>query len=794
MVMSVLIKKLWRTIGSTRGQFLAVVAVVTVGITVYIAMSTAYYNLNRSQAAFYAENDFVDYYFHVVRAPQQIIRQVEAIPGVEKVTGRIQKDVSILKEDHQRATARLISYPLPVDNEINRFRLEKGRLFEKYPQGGGIEVLVDPKYFDANLHSFNDEIRIVAEGKQVFLTVTGTAVSPETIVTMKDASTMMPDPATFGIIMMPHNQAEQILGLDGEINQVVITFAPGADEKAVADQVKKVLEPYGNLASYPRKDQLSHAILQGEIDSLKAIAGFMPAIFLGIAAAIQFVMLGRMVKAQRLQIGVMKAMGYSSEQIMFHYTGYALAVALAGALLGILLGLGLASVLSRTYAQFFNLPETISGANYRAVFYGLLLAVVVSLAAGLLAVRGVVKVRPAESMRPEPPGGTSRMFLEKWPWFWQRLDTTWKLSLRTINRKRGRFGITLLGVIFAVGLLVLSLFTNDAVDYMIQKHFFEEQNYDLLVRFNQPVKEHELYNISRLEGVVKTEPLFEIPVRIHLNGRSEDELLLGLSPDTTMKKLVGNDEKPLTLPENGFLISARTAKRLGVKIGDRVEVETLLGIGPTRRTSLTVAGVNRQFVGGGSYISLNLANQVMQESGVMSGAMLKVDPGQAGRVEQELSDMTGVSSISSKRKELDNLKNSMDSMIYSVAMMVVFAVLLGFAIVYNASVISFAERRRELATLRVAGFTNKEVSSLLFKENLLQSLLGVALGLPFGRFLTEWFIQGVSTDLYTLPIVIYPQTYLFAALGGIVFIMAAHFLAARGISRLELVEVLKNSD
>ncbi len=792
--MNVLTRKLRRTIGSTRGQFLAVAAVVTVGITVYIAMSTAYYNLNRSQAAFYAENDFADYYFHVVRAPQQITRQVEAVPGVEKVTGRIQKDVPILKEDHQRATARLISYPLPVDSEINRFRLETGRLFEKYPQGGGIEVLVDPKYFDANLHSFNDEISIVAEGKQVFLTVTGTATSPETIITMKDAGTMMPDPATFGIIMMPHNQAEQILGLDGEINQVVITCAPGADEKVVANQVKEILEPYGNLASYPRKDQLSHAILQGEIDSLKAIAGFMPAIFLSIAAAIQFVMLGRMVKAQRLQIGVMKAMGYTSGQIMFHYTSYALAVALAGALLGILLGLGLASVMSRTYAQFFNLPETISGVNYRAVSYGLLLSVAVSLGAGLLAVRGVVKVRPAESMRPEPPGGIGRMFLEGWPWIWQRLDATWKISLRTINRKRGRFGITLLGVVFAVGLLVLSLFMNDAVDYMIKKHFFEEQRYDLLVRFNQPVKEQELYNISRLEGVVKTEPLFEIPVKIYLNGRSEDDLLLGLPPDTTLKKLVGIDEKHLALPEDGILVSARTAKRLGLETGDWVEVETLLGLGPARWTTLTVAGVNRQLVGGGSYISLDLANRVMQESGVVSGAMLKVDPGKTGSVEQELSDMTGVSSISSQRKELDNLNNSMDSMIYSVTMMIVFAALLGFAIVYNASVISFAERRRELATLRVVGFTNPEVSSLLFKENLLQSLLGVALGLPFGRFMTEWFVQGVSTDLYTLPIVIYPQTYLFSALGGVMFIMAAHFLAARGISRLELVEVLKNSD
>lgn len=792
--MSVLTRKLWRTIGSTRGQFLAVAAVIAVGITVYIGMSTAYYNLNRSQAVFYEENNFADYYFQVVRAPQQVTRQVEAVPGVVKATGRIQKDVPILKEDHQRATARLISYPLPMDNEVNRLHVETGRLFEKYPQGGGIEVLVDPQYFDANLLSFNDKISIVAEGKQVFLTVTGTATSPETIITMKDAGTMMPDPNTFGVVMMPHNQADQILGLNGQINQVVITCAPGADEKVVAKQVKDILEPYGNLASYPRKDQLSHAILQVEIDQLRTTARFMPAIFLGIAAAIQFVMLGRMIKAQRLQIGVMKAIGYTSGQIMLHYTGYALAVALVGALLGALFGLGLASVMSSAYAYFFNLPETISGVNLTAISYGIFLSVVISFIAGLSAARGVVNVKPAESMRPEPPRGTGRIFLEKWVWLWQRLDPAWKMSLRTINRKRGRFGVTLLGVVFAVGLLVMSLFMNDAIDYMIKKHFYEEQHYDLLIRFSGPVKGYELYNITRLEGVVKTEPLFEIPVKIYLNGRSEDDLLLGVPPGMTLKKLVGSDEKPVALPEDGVLINERTAKRLGLRPGDRVEVETLLGLGPARWTSLTVAGVNRQLVGSGSYISLDLANRVMQESGVVSGAMLKVDPGKAGRVEQVLSDMTGVSSISSQRKELDNLNKNMGSMVYSISIMIAFAALLGFAIVYNASVISFAERRRELATLRVVGFTNSEVSSLLLKENLLQSLLGVALGLPFGRFLSECYIKGVSTDLYTIPIVIYPQTYLFSALGGVLFIMAAHFLAARGIQRTDLIEVLKNSD
>lgn len=223
-------------------------------------------------------------------------------------------------------------------------------------------------------------------------------------------------------------------------------------------------------------------------------------------------------------------------------------------------------------------------------------------------------------------------------------------------------------------------------------------------------------------------------------------------------------------------------------------METRLGLGPARRAEVKIMGINRQLVGSGSYISLGQANRILQESGVVSGAMLKVDPGKAAMVEQQLGDMTGVSSISSLRKDLDNLNQNMDSMIYTLTVMISFALLLGFAIVYNSSVISFAERRRELATLRVVGFTLQEISGFLLKENLLQSLLGIAIGLPFGFYLSKWFIKVSSTDLYTIPVIIYPQTYLFAALGGVCCIMIAHFLAVRGVKQINLVEVLKNTD
>lgn len=792
--MKALNKKLWRTIKSTKGQFLAVAAVVAVGISVYIAMSTAYLNLEQSKDRLYRNYNFADYYFHVIKAPEQVTRQIEALPGVTVATGRIQKDLPIIKEGDQRATARIISYSLPLEDGVNRFKLLSGRIFEENPQGGGIEILVEPQYAAANKLTFNDTINIVAEERKVSLTLTGTATSPEFIYPMKDAASFLPDPKAFAIILMPQSQAQQILDLTGQINQVAVKLAPGADQEKIAGQIENILEPYGNLTSYPRKQQLSNAVLQGELDSLKASAKFLPAIFLGIAAAIQFVMLGRMIKAQRMQIGVMKALGYNNRQVILHYIGYAQIVALTGALLGSLLGLLLASAISQAYAQFFNLPETIGGVNARAIFWGFALSLGVGTLAGLTGSRPVTAINPAESMRPEPPKGIGKVFIENWTWLWGKLSPTWKMSIRSAGRNKIRFSVSLLGVTFAVGMLVVALFSRDSIDYMIDRHYFQEQKYDLLLRFSSPVKDGELLNIYRMEGVLKGEAVFEIPARITYHGRTEENLLTGVPPDLTLKKISGQQEEALKPNEEGILISQRTARKLGVKPGDTVTVETLLGLGQSRQAKITVTGINRQMIGESSYISINLANRILQESRLASGVMLKIQPGTEKSIEKQLKDMTEIASISSRQKELDNFNKNLESMVYSISIMIFFAVVLGFAIVYNSSVISFAERKRELASLRVVGFTSGEVSGLLLEETLLQTVVGVALGLPFGLLMARSYIQAVSTDLFTMPVVVYPLTYFLSALGGTFFIITAHLLASRGVKKLDLVDVLKNRD
>lgn len=792
--MRALTRKLLRTIWSTKGQFLAVSVVVMLGITVYLAMSTSYHNMRHTQQVFYRENNFADYFFHVVRAPEQVLGRIEAVPGVVKATGRIQMDAPIIKAGHQRATARLVSYPLPMDREVNRLQLLDGRLFDRHPRGGGIEVLVDPSYLAANQLRFNEAVTIVVEGRLVPLTIVGTAVSPEFTYPVKDAATMVPDPETFGIVMLPHYQAQQILGLPGQINQVVLQLAPGADEEQVAAQVESLLEPYGNLAGYPREQQLSHLFLEAELDSLRTLAIFIPAVFLGVSAGIMFLLLGRMVRAQRLQIGIMKALGYNTRQIITHYTGYALLVGLLGAVLGTLCGLWLASIFAQVYADFFSLPEIIAKIHSTSIATGFLLSLGVAAAAGLIAARGISGFSPAAAMGPEPPKSGGKILIEHWSWLWARLDSTWKLGLRAVSRNRGRFAITVVGVVFAVGMLVMALAMDDLVDYLMQRHFHLEQRHDYRVHFTTPLRESALLELARVDGVLKTEPLLQVPVEIAFAGRTEDELLVGLPPGATMRKLFDPAGRPMPVPEAGLLVNERTAAKLGVQVGDQVTVKTLLGQGPTHYTAFTIAGINRQPVGGGAHLSLAQANWALRESGLVSGAMLQVDPGRTQLVETQIGEMTGVAVIASREQEVAAINEVLGMMVYSVSAMIGFAVALGFAVVYNTGVISFAERQKELATLRVVGFTSREVSGLLLKETILQSVLGVLLGLPCGYLLILGILATAEGDLFTMPVIIQPETYFLAALGGIGFILAAHRFAAKGIRQLDLVGVLKSRD
>lgn len=794
MVNKALFNKLMRTIWNTRGQFLSLVLVVSLGIMTYICMSTTYFNLENNMDRFYQECNFADYYFQVASAPEQIIDQIISVPGVAAVNGRVIKDVKVIKDEQEQATLRVVGYPAPSGIIINRLHMFSGNNFTSDLRGSRTETILDTKFFTANHLTAGKELTVVANGQKNLLTVRGAATTPEFSYPVKDITTVLNDPASFGVAIVPQYQAQKLLNMEGQINSIIVKIVPGSNERYIKEEVKYLLKPYGYQGDYPQKDQNSNAFLEDQLRQLKAETRVIPTIFLLAAIAIQFIMLGRMIRTQRLQIGIMKAIGYRSRQIIWHYTSYAVIIGLSGALIGVLAGLFLSEYLTGIYLSFYSLPHYPNKISSEVIILAMILGIGVGLLSGWLASRRIVFINPSESMRPEPPIQGRKVFFENWTAFWKRINPSWKMSLRGIGRHPTRFGVTIMGVAFAAALLVVSMFFHDSIGYIEDKAYYVDQKFDLLVKFSNPLDINNKDLVTKVKGVVASEPIIEVPVEIGHNQKSSNVILQGFPGDSRMKRVEGVYGQALAVPPQGIIVGLKTAEKLDIQVGDLVKIETELGMGSNQKSTIRVVGISRQVAGKNSYASMETVNNLLREHNLITGVMMKIDPVFYQVAAEELIEMPGVADIISRIKEIDNFQRNMDSLMVTMQVLTFFAILLGCAISYNSSVISFGERLKEFATLRVIGMRNSEIAGILWKETILHGVLGICLGLPLGRLLAGGVADMISSEVYEFAAIIYPQTYLTSIIFTMVFVLAGYLIAIRGIKRLDHLEILKNRD
>ena len=428
------------------------------------------------------------------------------------------------------------------------------------------------------------------------------------------------------------------------------------------------------------------------------------------------------------------------------------------------------------------------------VLNSFLITSLVGMASGFFASRSVIRINPAEAMRAQPPSVGRRTILESWPWLWKQLSSSWKMSLRSMFRNRGRFVVAVLGIMSSVVLLVLAFFSLDATDYLMNQNFQQVNRYDYLVRFTEPIKYTEILHWNRWNEVQRIEPMMELPAKLHAGGKSQDEMLVAMVPSNRLKRIYDKMGQEQQIPEQGILISKQTAEKLDLQVGDEVKVQTTLGIGPSRSSQLTIMGINEPMIGSGSYVSLSTANHLLGEQELASAVLLKLDAARMPAVENRLQTMNGISSITSPAQEKETFEQLMGTATTSIAVMILFAVLLGLAIIYNTSVMTFNERQRELASLRVLGYSRAEIAGLLRKETWIQAILGIGLGLPAGKAAGAAYMASASTELYSFPVIIYPSTYFIVAGAAVLFVWIGQQLAIRKVGQLDMVEALKDQD
>ncbi len=787
--MKALDRKLWRDLWRMKGQALAIALVVACGVGNYVMFLSTLDALSSTQLAYYRDYRFADVFASLERAPESLTRRLAEIPGVARVETRVAVQVRLdMPAFPEPVAAAVVSLPDRGRPGLNDLHLRAGRL---PAEGRADEVVASETFAAAHGLLPGDRFDAILNGRRQGLTLVGTALSPEFIQQMRPGS-MLPDSKRYGILWMGRRALGQAYNLDEAFNDLALSLYRGVPVESVIDRVDVLLRPYGGLGAYAREDQTSHRFLSQEMVQLATLGRLFPAMFLGVAAFLLNVVIGRQVAMQREQIATLKAFGYGNGQVLVHYLKLVAVIVGAGVLGGIALGSWLGRELAAIFTDFYHFPYLDFSLPPGVLAEATLASLIAAGAGTALSVWRAARLRPAVAMRPEPPPayretGIERVGLKRW------LSQPARMIVRHIRRRAFKSLLAVLGIALACGMILTGLFQRDTVGYMMHVQFGLMQREDLSVTFTEPTAYRAAFDLVALPGVRHVEPFRAVPVRYrngHLDYRS---VVRGFEPGGDIQRLLDARLKPVALPADGILLTDFLAGLLDVRVGDRIIVEVLEGNRPTRE--VVVAGLVNEYLGVSGYMTLTSLNRFMREGPTISGAYLGIDDGTLEPLLLELREMPRIAGVAERRQEIRNFNKTMDeSMLFFTYVATVFAIIIAFGVIYNNAQISLAESARELASLRVLGFTRGEIAYILLGELGVLTLVAIPFGLWLGEWLCYVIALSMQSDLYRVPVVLVPQTYAFAATVVLVSAVLSG-LAVRGrLNRLDLVAVLKAAE
>ncbi|HPF22413.1 MAG TPA: FtsX-like permease family protein [Hyphomonas sp.] len=781
--------KLVRDIWHMRGQAIAVGIIVACGVAIMVMALGTLSTLRASRDAYYERYRFADVFASVRRAPESATASLREIDGVQTVETRIVRLVILRIESvEEPANAQIVSLPDEGESILNRIVLFEGRYPEPRSQD---EIIISNAFAGANGLEPGDAIEAVINGRLRTLTIVGIGDSPEFIYAL-GPGTLLPDDRLFGIFWMRRRALEAAFDLDGAFNNVTLTVAPGTETAAVIDQVDDVLAPYGGTGAFDRSDQLSNAFVESEMNQLKTMARIIPAVFLAVSAILIHSILNRLIQTERQQIGLIKAFGYSRWEIAWHYLKLAIAITGGGVLAGFVLGFVLENLVTQLYKETFRIPNLTWRVDGLSLIVSTIAAMGSAIAGSMTASLGAAKLSPSEAMSPAPPvnyqQGWLRYILQmRW------LDEPTRLILRHIFRFPARTAANLFGVAAAVMLLVSTLFTFDSIDDMLDQMFYRTNAHDAAVTFFEARNDTAVAELSRLPGVLAAEGVRDVPARLESAYRSERVSITGLPANANLRRVLSADGRYVDLPDTGLVLSSQLAGMLDVTTGDTVTAHVLDGTRPV--ADLPVTAIISETVGTPAFMDLSTLNAMMDQPPTVSGAYLKLDPLHHAEFEDSVIERPGIAGVSLRAAAIDSFQQTLQETIY--IMMGIYAVIGGAiaaGVVYNAARISLTERGRELASLRVLGFTNSEVGYILLGELAVIALAGIPIGCLGGLALAHLIATAMATELYRIPVIVDPSTMGLAALIVLVSSTVAALFVVRRVRSLDLIAVLKTRE
>jgi len=787
--MTALNRKLIRDLGRLRGQVAAVALVVACGIATYVTMRSSYESLVISRDVYYEEYRYADVFAQVKRAPESLAAEIRNLFGIATAQTRIVMEVTLdVPGLDEPATGRLVSIPEQRTPMLNDIYLREGRYVEP---GRREEVLVSEAFAQANQLQVGGSLGAVINGRWETLRIVGIALSPEYVHEIR-AADVFPDKRRFGVLWMSREALGPAFDMEGAFNNLTISLAPGASEAEVIDRLDSLLGRYGGLGAYGRGEQESHRFLADEIEQDRITGIIIPSIFLGVAAFLIHMVLSRLVATQRDQIAVLKAFGYGNVAVGAHYLKFALVAVLAGTAAGTALGVWFGRALAEVYKQFFRFPELQFQVGFRTAGAAIAISAGAAFLGAILAVRRVVALPPAEAMRPEPPASFRAGLFERMG-FHRLFSPAMRMIVRNIERRPWKAALSIFGIALAVAVLIVGRYSFDALDYIIDVHFRTVQREDVTITFNNPRMSRARYDVRRLPGVLRAEMFRTVPVRLRFEHRAKRVAILGIDPEGELRTLRDRQLQRVDLPPDGLMLTTKLAEILGVHPGDTLTVEVLEGERPVRQ--VPVVRLVDEMIGLSAYMDVRALNRLMREGDTISGAYLAIDPTSASELNSLIKRTPAIAGAAFREMMLASfLETIAGSLTISTTVLIVFACVIAFAMVYNSARVALSERGHELASLRVLGFTQRETSVMLLGEQALLTLAAMPFGFGIGFGICALTARLMNTEIYRMPLVVSGETYAFAFLIIAAAVVLSGLLILRRLYNLDLIAVLKTRE
>lgn len=787
-MMNTLNRKMLRDLWHLRGQVFATALVVACGIATFVAMRSTYDSLLASRDSYYASYRFGDVFATLKRAPENVADEIGRLPGVSAVDTRIVASVTLdLPDLPEPAQGRVVSAPLEQD-PLNRLFMLRGRPMEPSAPD---EIIVSGAFANANRLDPGDTVSAVLNGRLRKLRIAGVALSPEYIYEIRPGD-IFPDNRRFGILWMQRNAAESLFQMENAFNDVSVALGPEANEGDVIEKLDRILEQYGGLGAHGRTDQYSHRFVANELAELQVFGTFIPAIFLGVTAFLLHLVLSRLVDIEREQIGLLKAFGYSNLDVGFHYLKLSVFSIFAGVVLGIGLGAWLGSGMSKLYAEFFHFPVLEYSVPLPIIGWALLISVGAGAVGAAAAVKNAVSLPPAEAMRPKAPTNFHAGILES-SRLQKMLSTESRIVMRNLVRHPIKALLSAFGISLSVALLFIGFYFFDAIQQIIRVQFEQIQREDVDVVFNAPRPGSVVFDLAAIDGVSLVEPYRVVPARLRSGSHSRRVGITGLPGNGELRRVVDKDFNRIVLPSEGIVLSGTIADSLGVGEGDVLTVEVTEGARPVRR--VVVASVVRELIGLGTYMDLDELNRLMREGRTVSGAFLQVDAARETMLLSRLKRTPAVSGVAMPSTVLKSFNDTIARTIgTSTTFLIGFACVIAFGVVYNGARIALAERGREFASLRVLGFTRREIGKMLLGEQAALTAAAIPMGYVVGLGTCYLITKVVDAEIVRLPLVLSFRTFFLAGLIVIAAAVISGLIVTWRLRRMDLIAVLKTRE